>query len=396
MQRLSLGNGAFRYAAWMACALAVGTAPAAAQRDSVRVVVRGNAPAGFEAEVERVARQLLEKRRLQVMLVRTLQGLTVQLQQLSNDTERARLQQELRTVRTRLATTGSEGAELRRELGSLCLEDRLPDGWLGIVLDADVELKREQNGDVSSRYLGYPEIVSVEPGSPAQKAGIEAGDRLLSLSGRDVRSANLGIGSMLRPGARLTMRVRRGLESRTVQVLVERRPDSYDPPCRWIDQSIADALREVPDERVFVLPDPASPPEPGVRAPRPAIVRVPPPQTPSAVPPDMPAPAAALGPMFFTLGQNATGTIAGAQLTAMNEELGETFGVDRGLLVLLVLPGTPAEQSGLRGGDVILSANGSALAQPTGLLRAINGARSREVQLKVIRKKKPISVALRW
>ncbi len=384
MRRLS------RRAASAVFTLVVSAAAAHAQADSEQVFVRSVGPGGFEAEVQRVARQLVEKKRMQLVLVRSLQGLTGQLQRVSDEAGRRGIEQQLRTLRVRLVTTGNEGAELRRELGKLCLENRRPDGWLGIVLDSDVELKRDQNGEVTSRYLEYPEIVSVEPGSPAQKAGVEAGDRLLSLNNRDVRTPNLRVGEMLRPGAQVPMRVRRGLESRTLQVAVERRPDSFDS-CRWIDQSIADALREVPDEDVFFrVPDAPLPPEPPVAA-APGIVRVPTPPAPATA-----RVAPGLGPIGFSFSQSGEGTIAGASVTGLNAELGEPFGADRGLLVLRVLPGTPAEASGLRGGDVILSANGSGVAEPVALWRALSVARSREVQLRVLRKKKPLVIALRW
>ncbi|MFN8571454.1 MAG: PDZ domain-containing protein [Gemmatimonadaceae bacterium] len=382
-----------RQAAGALSVLVLSATVARAQGDSTQLFVRSGGTGGSEAEMQRVARQLVEKKRMQVMLVQSLQGLTNQLQRISDEAGRRGLEQQVRVLRVRLAATGNEGAELRRELGQLCLENRRPDGWLGIVLDSDVELKRDQNGEVTSRYLEYPEIVSVEPGSPAQKAGVEAGDRLLSLNNRDVRTPNLRVGEMLRPGAQIPMRVRRGLDSRTFQVAVERRPESFDS-CRWIDQSIADALREVPDEDVFVrVPDAPLPPEPPATA-APAIVRVP--VAPVPVAPRVAPAAPGLGPMSFAYTQNGEGTIAGASVTALNQELGESFGADRGLLVLRVLPGTPAEASGLRGGDVILSANGSGVAEPVALLRAISMSRSREVQLRVLRKKKPLTVALRW
>lgn len=385
MSTQSVGRGLGRRAIGAACALLAIASTVRAQGDSVRVVIKSNDSGGFEAEVERVARQLVEKKRMQLSLVRSVQVLTNQLQQLSDDAARGRVEQQVRLLRTRLAATGNEGAELRRELGELCLENRRPDGWLGIVLDSDVELKRMQ-GVVTSRYLEYPEIVSVEPGSPAQKAGVEAGDRLLMLNGRDVRTPDLRIGEMLRPGAQLPIRVRRGLDTRTLQVLVERRPDTFDPPCRWVDQAIVDALREVPDEGVFVrVPDAPLPP--------PALAPTPAPQ--SALPRVAPTPPP-VGAMVFTFSQNGPGTIAGAQLTALNEELGEPFGVERGVLVLKVLPGTPAEQAGLRGGDVILAVNGGEVADPSALIRAMNVSRSRELQLRVQRKKKPLTVALRW
>ncbi|MBV6522159.1 MAG: hypothetical protein MNPFHGCM_02305 [Gemmatimonadaceae bacterium] len=380
----------WRFVRWSAAAggaLMIVAAPARAQRDSL--VLRATA---LEAEVARVARELVEKKRLQVTLMRALNDLALQLQLSSSDLERGRVEQEIRTVRLRLTTTGAEGTELRRKLGSLCNDERKPQGWLGVNLQGDLELQKGVDGELSSRYLDYPTIISVEPGSPAAKGGLQAGDRLLVLDGRDIRGVDVDISAMLQPGARLNIRVRRGVESKSLTVLVERRPESFQPPCRWIDQSVAGALREVPTEMTFVIPVPPNVSDAaiptGIRSPRLA------PNAPNPV--RVPAPPEGWGPLVYSYGPSGTGTIAGAQVTAMTPGLGEIVGVDRGLLVLRVLSGTPAEQSGLRGGDVIVSASGSATTEPLALHRAINNASSRELMLTVVRRRKTLTIPLRW
>jgi serine protease Do len=378
----------FRWTAVAGSALIATAAPVRAQRDSMMLRA-----IGVEGEVARVARELIEKKRTQIMLVRTLSDLSGQLQRANTDAERERMEQQVRTVRLRLSATGSAGTELRRKLSSLCNDDHQPNGWLGVVLDGDFEVKAGTDGEVSSRYLDFPTVVSVEPGSPAAKAGLESGDRLLVLDGRDLRGTVVDISSMLRPGARLPLRVRRGMEGKSLQVLVERRPDSFQPPCQWMDQAIAGALREVPNEYDFMMMAPPDAPLPPERGSRPVLPRTP------ASPPSVarsPSPPEAWGPLVYSYSTNGTGTIAGAQVTALDQDLGATFGVERGLLILRVLPGTPAEHSGLRGGDVILKASGTAITEPVALQRAINMARSRELQLSIVRRKKPLTLALRW
>lgn len=391
MRQLLNHSNFFCWAAFAGGAMMAVAAPTSAQRDSV--VLRQT---GVEAEAALVARELLEKKKLQTSLMRIWNDLVSQLQRASNEAERDRMVQELRTVRMRLNTTGIEGTELRRKLSSLCNEDQKPNGWLGVLLDGDVELRKSSDGEVSSRYLDYPTIVSVEPGSPAAKAGLESGDRVLILDGRDLRIANVDISSMLRPGARLPIRVRRGMEGKSLQIVVERRPDSFQPPCQWMDQSIAGALREVPNEDDFIVPVPPDappPPESSTRmGQRPIVTR--PPTPPSPVRP--PSPAEGWFPLVYSFSGTGTPTIAGATVTAMNEDLGQPFGVEHGLLIIKVLRGTPAEQSGLRGGDVIVAANGSAIAAPVALLRAINNAGARELQLSIVRRKKQLTLALRW
>jgi S1-C subfamily serine protease len=50
--------------------------------------------------------------------------------------------------------------------------------------------------------------------------------------------------------------------------------------------------------------------------------------------------------------------LAGAEFWALTPELAENFAVDEGLLVLRVVPGTPAHRLGLRGGDVVTEVGG--------------------------------------
>jgi S1-C subfamily serine protease len=64
------------------------------------------------------------------------------------------------------------------------------------------------------------------------------------------------------------------------------------------------------------------------------------------------SPTLAMPPMF-----NVTG-VAGAQLVAITEGLARTLHVSRGVLVTSAPVGSPAFDSGLRDGDVILKAAG--------------------------------------
>lgn len=64
--------------------------------------------------------------------------------------------------------------------------------------------------------------------------------------------------------------------------------------------------------------------------------------------------------------------IAGAELQELNPELAAFFGgVERGLVVLRVLPGTPADRLGIRPGDVIVEAAGRPVATVGGLRRLV-------------------------
>ena len=70
----------------------------------------------------------------------------------------------------------------------------------------------------------------------------------------------------------------------------------------------------------------------------------------------------------YALGQNR---VAGAELAELNPHLGRYFGVEAGVLVIDVGPGTPAARSGLASGDVITAADGAAIASLPAFRRAV-------------------------
>jgi serine protease Do len=89
-------------------------------------------------------------------------------------------------------------------------------------------------------------------------------------------------------------------------------------------------------------------------------------------------------------------TLAGAHVQRF-PALKQYFGVDSGLLVLSVVPGTPAADAGLRDGDVIVGAGGKAITSPMDLSRALNAARSRaSLTLEIVRQRKRRNIDLTW
>jgi serine protease Do len=80
----------------------------------------------------------------------------------------------------------------------------------------------------------------------------------------------------------------------------------------------------------------------------------------------------------------------------MNSELAEFFGSDEGLLVVRVLPGTPAHEAGFRAGDVILEGGGVRLTTPRQLANLLTRASGRQVELVLLRKRERKTLTLRW
>jgi 2-alkenal reductase len=86
------------------------------------------------------------------------------------------------------------------------------------------------------------------------------------------------------------------------------------------------------------------------------------------------------------------------EFTALNEDIRDLLGVKaEGVFVTNVVEGTPARIAGLKGGDVLLLANGVKLESPVDLVQAIAEAQDRKtLTLRILRKRKPQTLTLRW
>lgn len=89
--------------------------------------------------------------------------------------------------------------------------------------------------------------------------------------------------------------------------------------------------------------------------------------------------------------------IAGAELQGLNPELSDFFGgLEHGVLVLRVLPRTPAAELGLRPGDVIVGAAGRRVTDAEDLRQVLRGAGDgRGVEVKWVRKGRELTGRLR-
>ena len=88
-------------------------------------------------------------------------------------------------------------------------EAAMPRGWIGFVAQGPGLEPRVEDGQLIVRYFSYPRILSVDPSSPAQRAGIATNDTLLAYDGHDVRENDISLTRLLRPNARVRVRVLR-------------------------------------------------------------------------------------------------------------------------------------------------------------------------------------------
>ena len=298
------------------------------------------------------------------------------------------MRQRMEALRTRMeanrsALRASEGALSRmRSFASA------PSGWLGVTFSGSYTVRQNDGEKAVMNFEDYPTVEAVDPGSPAEKAGIKSGDKLLSLDGHDLTEGSPPFSELLRPGAKLDAKVKRGNDTRTVTITVGKRPNNY--ASSWGDWGMTDGQAPTPPaapeaEWPAMAPTPAFPPTVAIRA-MPSIRAL--------------EPAAEGWSMSFSgspmmLSGFSGGVIAGAQVQRV-KELSDYFDVDDGLLVLHIVPGTPAERAGLRAGDVIRRAGDRAITTPTSLQRALAASDSRQIKLDIVRKGKSRSVELKW
>lgn len=264
-------------------------------------------------------------------------------------------------------------------------EDRAgaPAGWLGIHYVCEIE-SWTKNREMFVRHNGHPFVASVEPGSPADRAGIQAGDSILAYDNEDVNGRTISLTRLLRPGKRISVKIRRGGETYEIPVTVARKT-MYAPDMAAVAPGIRIDIDSLTGERRITVTRPA----------RVRTMRVPNVIVTDQIPAAPVAPALPAAPAIAMVWSTNT-ALAGAELARVTPELGESFGVSSGVLVLSVGPNTPAARAGLRGGDVITRVGDGDIVTPLQMQRALQRAGDQQVKLTVVRKRKEMVVPLKW
>ena len=228
------------------------------------------------------------------------------------------------------------GAEWSRQLF-----DR--QGWLGFSTQGP-NRKLEMNGELFVTQFAYPVIVTVDPQSPAEKAGIAAGDILVAYNGIDVVNHEFNLTSLLKPESKVAVTVRRDGETKDYQLVVARMPR------RIIDRQYAEAQAsagsmifgrgEGRGQRVDRVLGTADGPRPAAQT-GPVIV--------------LPSEASVRGHVMpaFPLTVITPNGVFGASVSNVNGELARMLNLKAGVLVNDVPEDSPAFRAGLRTGDVI-------------------------------------------
>ena len=375
-------------AAAMALLPAIAWGQGSTSRDSNRVY-RLQVRTG-DAEYERTlrrARQSLEERL--DSLQREFEGLGLdapdrvalsrQLRTLISSLDDLRqLEQEISTRVSESTARSLQGAQIRvRDLTAAqafaaarvrASMATLQPGWIGINAEAPHTRLIVRNDSAYIRYLGYPEVVSVEPNSPAERVGITRGDQLIAYDGADLRDREINLTKLLQPARRLRVTVRRDGEEREFPVIVGK------PPFQVMERrllSVPAGTLEGSAGQVVVLPPGTAPTAPGARVGR--------------------------GMVMFNRLDPESAPLAGAQLVWIQGDAWQgIFDVGSGVLVTDVFS-DPARASGLKVGDVILRADGQDLTSVAQLRRIVDTHRSdRTVELQLVRQKRARTITLHW
>ena len=366
--------------------------PMLAQQPRDEVVARSVST--FQRDVDRLKQELITQRNIELALFQMLAEVEMRRRSAAvPDSVRFELQAQAQLVLGKMREASQEQLKLRRRIETLCATVRMPEGWLGVATTGVQLQDKRSDGRTFIRFLEPPVIASVDPGSPADRVGVRAGDVLVEIGGYRVLGSNIVFAELLRPGKEITLKLRRGDETVTLVPTVQPAPDVTTTPCALVDPATAFVVAPTPAQAPSFVRVETGPSGEKKYSYSFATAR----RDSSAVARAVPSAVGAVyaGPMVGLFGGGAN-SLAGVQLIALSTESSRALGVANGILVNQVLPGTPGYEAGLQGGDILVSADSVELRSIRQLQTVLNRAADRAVTLVIVRDKKRETVQLRW
>jgi serine protease Do len=226
------------------------------------------------------------------------------------------------------------------EPGQAAIEIEHGTGYLGVgLLDIDEQRAKE----LHLNEVRGAEVCRVDPGSPAEKAGVHPGDVLVALDGR-VLDGTYELGRLVQetpPGRHAKLKIWRDGKTIILSVTIEARKSAWSVP-------------SLPEPNSFTVPIP-----------------------------DWGLP----DPMLAW----KSGMI-GVECEPLSSQLADYFGVKHGVLVRTVIKNAPAERAGIKAGDVITRVGDRQVNSPFDLTSSLRNRSVKTVALGVTRERKEITI----
>jgi hypothetical protein len=328
------------------------------------------APRGRISPLDTI-REMLQRRNPTIDEVLMLSAEIRKLQEdfrVANERARRELPADETSARARVAATMrmfEEVAVRQRLLAIACSKIRPhegeSEGVLGFQIEGATQFQRSSPVVKEERFVRTPEIMFVEPNTPAAKADIREGDVWIAIEGRDLVNTYVReVNEVLKAGARVELKLRREGRELNVGVVPKKRADFPAMACDT--------------EEVFAIS------RSGAGGPANLHVFTGP----------MPA-----GRDFFTM-QIVRSVFFGAdfgELTATKREMLKVkLSENEGVLVEKVASGSPAEVAGLREWDIVTRANNEIIESVADLAKVMQT--QRQVTLWVVRGETSLKVIL--
>jgi membrane-associated protease RseP (regulator of RpoE activity) len=230
--------------------------------------------------------------------------------------------------------------------------------YLGIET-ADVT--RESAGRLGLREARGVAVEKVVDGSPAQTAGLQAGDVILKFNGEDVtsvRKLTRMVGEVA-PDHSVRISVLRGGTERDINVTLGKRPSP-----KFEGGAFAGTFGRLQ------MPPMAPMPEIGPMIEAPGFPVLPP---------------MAEGQGDFTFFRGGSSRQIGIGITPLTKQLAEHYGVESGAIVNNVRENSAAAKAGIKAGDIIVEVDGKQVKGDFDLIRAIAEKRNGSISLTFVR-----------
>ena len=258
--------------------------------------------------------------------------------------EREDIEERLRDAQERMNHAAAEVATIASERASEAMQ-ALP------MLDGLMPRGPVIGVDLDSKSTGGARVRDVSPGGPAEEAGIRAGDVIVTVNGKDVKSDAPGEASRKVVRELQAFRGQRGQESDAklkVQVLRDGKPRDFEVTPRRIAAP-------------FVFAPPA-PPNIDIGA----------------------GPPGGFNYSYKFFGGNSD--LAGLEVTTLTPQLGRYFGISKGVLVVRA---PKSDTYKLQDGDVIVAIDGREPTSGSHITRILSSYQPGEqVTLRVMRDRK--------